>query len=303
MESDFQRDFRGTCLIVGADGLVGSALRSLFADSGIAVTLTSRRPCAGTVHLDLRDPNLGGLAGAHHDVAFVCAAVTDMRTCQEDPDGSRLVNVTNTLGVLRGLAKRGTRSVFLSSSQVFDGETAEPDEDAPTCPKNEYGAQKVAVERAIREEGLPVAVLRVTKVMADRPVGVFQGWFEALLQGKPVHPATNMALSPVMVSDVAEAAARLGFARRVGIWHLGSRDAIGYDEAARLMAELQDLPEALVQGQALTEEQVPAIYRHRHVTLSCRKLGRELAMPVRQARDVLHQLFSAFGRPVAARLT
>ena len=39
--------------------------------------------------------------------------------------------------------------VFLSSSQVFDGETPDPTEEAPTCPKNEYGAQKLAVEEAI----------------------------------------------------------------------------------------------------------------------------------------------------------
>ena len=41
--------------------------------------------------------------------------------------------------------------MFLSSSQVFDGETALPDEDAPTPPKNDYGVQKLAVEQAIVE--------------------------------------------------------------------------------------------------------------------------------------------------------
>jgi dTDP-4-dehydrorhamnose reductase len=189
--------------------------------------------------------------------------------------------------------------VFLSSSQVFDGETAEPDEEAATHPKNEYGAQKVAVERAIAEEKLPVAVLRVTKVLAEQPVGVFKVWFDALLQGRPIQPATNMALSPVTVSDVARAAVQLGFEGRDGIWHLGSRDAIGYEEAARLMAELQNLPASLVQGQAVSEAQVPEIYRHRHVTLSCRKIARALDMPVREARNVLHRLFSEFRRAFA----
>jgi dTDP-4-dehydrorhamnose reductase len=217
-----------------------------------------------------------------------------MRACQEDPQGSRQVNVTNTLKVLRHFAERGTRSVFLSSSQVFDGETAEPDEEVPTCPKNEYGAQKVAVERTIAEEKMPVAVLRITKVLAERPVGVFRGWFEALQQGKSIEPATNMALSPIAVSDVALAAARLGFGGYTGIWHLGSRDAISYDEAARLMVELQGLPASLVRGMALSEAQVPEIYRHRHVTLACRKIAQALGMPVRDARDVLHQLFSEF---------
>ena len=50
---------------------------------------------------------------------------------------------------MRRLADRGTHLVFLSSSQVFDGETANPTEEAATCPKNEYGAQKLAVEQAI----------------------------------------------------------------------------------------------------------------------------------------------------------
>src|SRR5262249_8337446 len=164
----------------------------------------------------------------------VCAAVTDMRICQDNPRRSRLINVTNTLELLRRLAERGTRCVFLSSSQGFDGETSEPDEEAPTCPKNENGAQKVRGEEAVVAETLPVAVLRVTKVLAERPVGLFKGWFESLLQGHAIQPASNIALSPVTVSDVAEAAARLGFEGRVGVWHLGSRDAIGYDEAARL---------------------------------------------------------------------
>ena len=229
----------------------------------------------------------------------MCAAVTEMQACQRDPQGSRLINVTSTLEVLRCLAEQETRSVFLSSSQVFDGETPEPDEAAPTCPKNEYGAQKVAVEQAIAREKLPVAVLRVTKVLAEQPVGLFKGWFEALLQGRPIQPATNMALSPVTVSDVADAAMRLGFGRRDGIWHLGSRDAIGYDEAARLMAELQDLPASLVHGQALTQAQVPEIYRHRYVTLSCRKIAKSLGLPVRPARDVLGELFSRFRRAAA----
>ena len=81
--------------------------------------------------------------------------------------------VDGTLALMRFLAGQGTHAVFLSSSQVFDGETQAPDEQSPTAPKNTYGRQKLAVEQAIAREGLPVAVLRVAKVLADRPVGVF----------------------------------------------------------------------------------------------------------------------------------
>ena len=133
--------------------------------------------------LDLRDPDFTQLERANYGFAFLCAAVTDMRACQEDPALTRQVNVANTIELMRRLADRGTHLVFLSSSQVFDGETANPTEEAATCPKNEYGAQKLAVEQAIERYQLPAAILRPTKILASHPVGVFKAWFEALRKG------------------------------------------------------------------------------------------------------------------------
>ena len=290
----------GRALVVGGDSLVGSALQVHCRKLGLTVDASSRRAEApGAIFLDLGDPDFTPLQGSRYDVAFVCAAVTSMQVCQSDPALSRRINVDNTLDLMRRLADRGTHLVFLSSSQVFDGETPMPDEAAPTAPKNEYGAQKLAVEQAIERNALPAAVLRVTKVLADRPVGVFKGWFEALAKGQPVQAATNMALSPVMVADVAEAAERLAAGRHRGVWHLGSSDDIGYFDAARLMAEMRHLPLSLVQGEALTETQVPEIYRHRYVTLSCEKIARTLPMPVRRARDILDALFAGFPQPAA----
>jgi dTDP-4-dehydrorhamnose reductase len=291
----------GRALVVGGDSLVGSELEVHCRKLGWTVDATSRRAeASGAVFLDLGGPDFTSLQRATYDVAFICAAVTSMQACQSDPGRSRRINVDNTLDLMRRLADRGTHLVFLSSSQVFDGETPMPDEAAPTAPKNEYGAQKLAVEEAIERQALPAAVLRVTKVLADRPVGVFKGWFEALAKGQPVQAATNMALSPVMVADVAEAAARLAGGRHRGVWHLGSSDDIGYFDAARLMAERRHLPLSLVQGEELTEAQVPEIYRHRYVTLSCEKIARTLPMPVRRARDILDALFAGFPQPAAS---
>jgi dTDP-4-dehydrorhamnose reductase len=258
---------------------------------------------SGAHFLDLSDPDFTSLAGASYQFAFICAAVTSMQACQARPAFTRQINVTSTIDLMHRLADQGTHLVFLSSSQVFDGETPFPAEDSATCPKNEYGAQKLAVENEIVHRRLPAAILRVTKVLADRPVGVFKGWFEALARGEPVRAATNMALSPVMVGDVAKAAGRLAFERHHGIWHLGASDDIAYFDAARTMAEMRQLPTALVEGEALTEVEVPAIYRHRHVTLACGKIAQSLAMPVRHARDVLETLFASFPQPIVRRPT
>jgi dTDP-4-dehydrorhamnose reductase len=268
------------------------------------VEVSSRRPGAGQAPdafcLDLSAPDFTPLAQKDYGVAFICAAVTSMQACQAEPGPTRQINVVNTIELMRRLADRGTHLVFLSSSQVFDGERPAPDEDAATCPKNEYGRQKLAVEEAIAREAMPAAILRPTKILADHPVGVFKGWFEALANGRSVQAATNLALSPVMVGDVAKAAERLAAGRHRGIWHLGSSDDIVYWDAARLMAEIRGLPLSLVQGETLTDAQVPEIYRHRHVTLCCDKIARSLAIPVKRARDILGVLFSGFPQSAAA---
>ena len=129
----------GRALVVGGDSLVGSELQVHCRKLGWTVEATSRRTAtAGAVFLDLGDPDFTPLQRATYDVAFVCAAVTSMQVCQSDPARSRRINVDNTLDLMRRLADRGIHLVFLSSSQVFDGETPMPDEAAPTAPKNEY---------------------------------------------------------------------------------------------------------------------------------------------------------------------
>jgi dTDP-4-dehydrorhamnose reductase len=297
---DFHEAGNSLALVVGGDSLVGSAIHAHCRASGIPVEMSSRRAATKGLVLDLRDPDFAALERKSYGFAFLCAAVTDMRACQEDPGLTRRVNVANTIELMRRLADRGTHLVFLSSSQVFDGETANPAEDAATCPKNEYGAQKLAVEQAIERHELPAAIMRPTKILASHPVGVFKAWFETLGRGQPIQAATNMALSPVMVDDVARAATLLAAERHRGIWHLGASDEITYFEAARLMAEMQPVPQALVKGEALSEAQVPAIYRHRHTTLSSRKIAEALDMPLRSARDVLDTLFARFPPAVAA---
>jgi hypothetical protein len=62
------------------------------------------------------------------------------------------------------------------------------------------------------------------------------------------------------------------------------------------MADNCNLPRHLVPGEDVTPAQVPAIYRHRHAALDCRKLAAALDFPIRPAAAVLAELFSAYAR-------
>lgn len=278
-------------LIVGGDSLVGSAIELQYRSLGEAAEVSSRRRERASCFLDLRDPDFAPLERTRYDVAFLCAAVTSLQACQSEPAGTALINVDNTIELMCRLADRGTHLVFLSSSQVFDGEAAAPDEEDATNPRNQYGMQKLAVEQAIARRRLPAAVLRVTKILGTRPAGIFRDWVQALGRGEVICGATNMSLSPVPVGDVASVARSLAIGRHRGIWHFGARDQLTYFDAARIVAASRPGPLELVRGVSVSETQVASIYRQRHSTLSTAKLMRELGAPVPRAREVLARLF------------
>ncbi len=281
-------------LIVGGDSLIGRYLGGTLSRAGRPFRSTSRRAEAEALPLDLAAPDFAAFDGLAFGCAYICAAVTDLRACERDPAAAARVNVEGTLAVMRMLAARGTELVFLSSSQVFDGETPLPDEAAACRPKNAYGRQKLALEAAIAREGLPAAVLRPTKVLAAEPVGMFRLWYERLRRGEPAVAASDMTLAPLAAEEVARAAIALGDRCCRGIWHLSSADELSYAEAAALMAEACGFPPGLVRGEAVPEAQVPAIFRHRYSALDARKIARELGLSMRPARAVLAKLFAGF---------
>ena len=285
---------RYDALVIGGDGLVGGEIVLALRGSGHAVRATSRRPRPDALPLDLADPDVRFVQRERHACAFVCAGITNMRECERAPGEARRVNVEGTLKVMRALAAAGTHLVFLSSGQVFDGDVPLPGETAARRPKNLYGRQKLEVEDAITREGLPAAVLRITKILARSPVGIFRTWHEALRAGQPAMAATNITIAPVAVEDVAQAAIRLGLGRHTGPWHLSSSDEVAYAEAVLRMADLCGLPRELVRGEEVTEAQVPAIHRHRYAALDARKLAGALGFPIRTAADVLAELFAAY---------
>jgi dTDP-4-dehydrorhamnose reductase len=291
---------RYDALVIGGDSLVGSELVLALRAAGYAVRATSRRSRPDALPLDLADPDLPRLTRDRFGCAFVCAGVTGMQECETAPERAHLVNVENTLKIMRALAHAGTHLVFFSSGQVFDGEIPRPRETAPRRPKNLYGRHKLEVEEAIVRERLPAAALRVTKILARVPVGMFRTWHEALRARRPAVAATNMTLAPVAVEDVAQAAMRLALERRSGPWHLSSADEISYAQSARRMAEICGFPAALVRGEDVSDAQVAAVHRHRYAALDTGKLAVALGFPIRPAAAVLHDLFSAYPRASAA---
>lgn len=239
-------------LIVGGDSLIGGHAAGRLAGAGLTVHATTRRTDGALrspnhPFVDLAAREWSDLDGTRYRTAVLCAAVARLADCRRDPDGAAAVNVTGTLALARRLAERGTRILFLSTNQVFDGTAAPRQAGDRTCPVTEYGRQKAAAEAGIL--ALPDAgVLRLTKVVHPG-MTLFEGWAADMRAGRPISPFGDFRFAPVEVGLVAETIlrlCRLEAAEMAGIWQLSAPADITYADAARHIAERLRCDPALV---------------------------------------------------------
>jgi dTDP-4-dehydrorhamnose reductase len=280
-------------LIVGADGLLGGALRRHCRQAGKPVVATSLLDIPdkdGLIFLDLSQPPESWPPLPSCSAAILCAAITSLEQCRRDPAGTRLVNVLNTLELARRLSARGCFVVFISSNLVFDGSRPNRKPDEPLCPQNEYGSQKAEAEKGLSELGCPAAIVRLTKVFHPG-LPVIQKWIGLLDKSQPVHPFTDMICSPIALDATINAIAQVAGRRKNGIWHLSGSKDISYANIARQIARLRNCQPDLVQPASAKEagypESLPA-----HSTLDASKAQQELGFEILRPEAVIAQTLS-----------
>lgn len=234
-------------LVIGGDGLIGRALGAHLAEAGWRVTSTSRRENRSEAErlLDLRDPEASRADWSDQLhvpglVIFLSAAATGFAHCNDDPAGTRLINVDNTIRLACEFMKQGAHVIYLSSNAVFDGKTAYAPEESPLSPETEYGCQKAACEIGLQEAandaGSGLAIVRLTKVV-DRSQPLVGGWIKDLREGATVRAAVDLVLSPITLGYVVDGLRKLAERRLVGRYHLsGSDDVTYFDLASSLLA-------------------------------------------------------------------
>lgn len=197
-------------LVVGADGLLGSAVASRLEAQGCPVIRTSRRGAPGTIPLDLAALPATWSPPAGIAAAVVCAAVTSTDECRARPEECRRVNVAATCELGRRLADAGVRIVFLSTNMVFDGSTPFTPAAAPRSPRTAYGRMKAEAEEWLLSLGTGTTVVRLTKVIGHT-LPVIERWRESLGRCEPIRPLADLVIAPVSLdraTTVIAAAAR-----------------------------------------------------------------------------------------------
>ena len=249
-------------LIVGGDSEIGAAAYRAMEAQGTAVAATTRRSdhvAPDRPFLDLAAPLGDWEPPPGTQAVCLCVAIARLAACANDSHGSAYINVGQTLALAEKLLARGIAVLFLSTNQVFDGRTPHECAEAPHSPVSEYGRQKARAEAALlrqMENGAPVAILRLAKVMSDT-MPLICGWIKDLTAAKPIRVFNDLALAPTPTNLVCSAIAALLQDRARGIFQLtGPRD-VTYADIGRFLAGYLGAEPKLVNETSAREAGLP----------------------------------------------
>ena len=267
-------------LLIGGDSEIGAAAYQSLKARGVTAAATTRRKTQVTADrpfLDLSAPLENWEPPSGTNAACIFAAVARIEACEADPRASAHVNVTQTLALADRLLRRGIPVLFLSTNQVFDGTVPNVAADAPHSPLTEYGRQKSRAEAGFftrMEQGMPVAVLRLAKVVS-RDMPLLRDWSEKLAAGQPIRAFSDMTMAPVETVMACDAIAMLMKDAARGVFQLtGPRDLSYLDIGRHIAAEL-GVDRSLVGESTTVEAGLPAGSGRMHTTLDSSRLRDE----------------------------
>lgn len=266
-------------LIIGANGLVGSALMRYLSDSVGTYHTNKDNLCPDRKYeyLDVTDtksiaevfkkykPNKVFLAGANPHVD----ACENTHTDEVNVDGLKQVVLVSAI--------YKSQLIFFSSSYVFDGksQTAYKPTDE-TFPINRYGRQKEIIERCIQDlDELRYLIIRTVGVFGEegKPKNFVSQIVKAVAENKKIYVPTDQTMNPVYAMDLAKVAIHLSDRYTNEIFHVAGDKCISkYDFAIKVAYKLgHTKPHDLIVG-VKTEDMKQVALRPSNGCLDCRTL-------------------------------
>ena len=280
-------------LVVGADSFIGCALAKGFQDKGRKVLGTSRREDnvnSQSLFLDLSKDESTWKFPDSIDTAVICAGISKIEICRKNPIGTFEINVRAIIQLVKRLLDKNIFVVYLSSSQVFDGNKERQESHSLYRPLNEYGRQKALAEEKILALSNQVSVLRLTKVLG-RSNNIFVNWAKALRNKEEIFPFEDLLLAPVPLKSVIDILEVIIQKRIKGVIQVSSDDEIFYAQAAYFGAKLLNCDKNLVHPVKSKDsghyfEDVPL-----HASLDTERLKKELDIHIPSAKWTIEKVF------------
>lgn len=231
-------------IIVGASGFIGHKIYSFFQSKkkdlkGVFHTRTTGIKAEDMVFADLENGVFDKIESIH-EIEFVVLShgISNIEQCKKNAALTYKVNVENTIRLLEIIKDKGAVPVYFSTNMVYDGYITGPDESVPPNPINEYGRQKLLVEKFIKGNFKRYIILRLTKVFGVQrgDSTIFTSWIERLEFGEKLKVLHDIFISPVFVGDVVRFINALMEGGYSGIFHLGGAEIGSFANFAKRLA-------------------------------------------------------------------
>ncbi|MBF0507896.1 MAG: GDP-mannose 4,6-dehydratase [Deltaproteobacteria bacterium] len=259
------------CLVTGGAGFIGSHLVDRLLNQGAGVTVVDDLSLGRTANLahNLGNPRFSLVTGSvtdsrlladlvvEHQVIFHLAAVVGVKHVLDDPLNTLHVNVEGTRVVLMEALKHQTRTVVVSSSEVYGKSRHIPFSESDdlvlgpsSAPRWSYAVSKLYGEHlamALAHQGLPVTIVRYFNAYGPRLAGdgygsVVAKFIVQALTGQPltVHDDGCQKRGFTYVADTAAGtqAAALSDKAIGRVYNIGSQEHVRIVDLAQTILDL-----------------------------------------------------------------
>ena len=227
-------------LVTGATGLLGPYIMDGVKGLGRVVGLARK---GAQVILDItdRDAVAKKIESLSPHIVIHAAALTDVDTCEKDPEAAFLLNRDATGFIAESLLP-SSRLVYISTDQVYpDGEG--PHTEGTEDPVNVYGKSKFEGEvRALSHSG--TLVLRTNIFGKSRTPGrasLSDFVIESLSQGKHIQLFEDIFFSPLSMETACKIIFDAVERGLTGIYNMGSREGMSKKDFAMMVAARKGL--------------------------------------------------------------
>jgi dTDP-4-dehydrorhamnose reductase len=228
-------------LITGGRGQLGRALQESLAQHQVFAR-------------DLPEMDITDLQGVRHafdelrpELVIHAAAWTDTAGCESDPERALLVNGEGSRHVAEACARAGAVMLYVSTNEVFDGETAAPyrEEDEP----DPINALQSTMERCY--------IVRTAWLYGAGRVSFPEKVLQAAAAAKSLKGVTDEIASPTWTVDLAEGIAALVRGAPFGIYHTTNSGYCSRLEWVEEILRLADLGDIAVEPTSQQEFGTP----------------------------------------------
>ena len=255
-------------LIIGARGLVGTALSKQIPNALLGIPVEAKLP--NQIYTDItKYETLFKVFSEHRpNVVYLPAAIPNVDKCEES-HGTDVVNVKGAITVLRLCESFNAKLVYFSSAYVFDGRKKGAytvlDE---TNPINNYGKQKLTVEGQILKSEIPFIIVRTAGVYGVERLkkNFAKQIISNIFKGNKVHVPDDQFMNPILSTDFARIV--IGLAEKEkGLYHVGGDTCMSKYEWALRIARYFAMEELIIPTH--TSEMKQKAERPRNSCLEC----------------------------------